>query len=163
VPKSRNAREAILPSPPPHLRRDSRRTGERATEAAATADLAAPVLPALSTMTRTLELPGIAPKGATVPIPDILQATIRGRPTAAGVDTKEAAVTAEAEAMAENAAAATSWEGSPAEAGVGPGTAGRAVPHSTWKPASRFISLQSGLLSYLFALYIMSLIFFLLS
>ncbi len=35
-----------------------------------------------------------------------------------------------------NAAAATSWEGSPAEAGVGPGTAGRAAPHSIWRPAS---------------------------
>ncbi len=101
-----------------------------------TADLAMPVLPVLSTITRTLELPGIAPKGATVPIPDILQATIRGRLTAAGVDTKEAVVTAEAEDTAVNAAAATSWEGSPAEAGVGPGTAGRAVPHSTWKLAS---------------------------
>ncbi len=69
-------------------------------------------------------------------------------------------MTAEAEATVENAAAATSWEGSPAEAGVGPGTAGRAVPHSSWKPVSSFISLQSGLSSYLLALYIMSLILF---
>jgi hypothetical protein len=115
-------------------------------------DPTAPVRPALATSTRTLELPGTAPKGATVPIPDILPATIRGRPTAAGVVTKEAAATAEAEATAENAAAATSWEGSPAEAGAGPGTAGRAVPHSTWKTASSFISLQPGLLSHHFAL-----------
>ena len=101
-----------------------------------TADPTAPVRPALVTSTRTLAVPVTAPKGATAPIPDTLPATTRGRPTAAGVVTKEAAATAEAEATAVNAAAATSWEGSPAEGGDGPGTAGRAVPHSLWKPVS---------------------------
>ena len=101
-----------------------------------TAGPTAPVRPALATSTRTQEVPGTAPKGATVPIPDTLPATIRGRPTAAGVVTKVAAATAEAEATAVNAAAATSWEGSPAEAGAGPGTAGSAVPQITRKTAS---------------------------
>ena len=101
-----------------------------------TADPTAPVRPALATSTRTLVVPVTAPKGATAPIPDTLPATTRGRPTAAGVVTKEAAATAEAEATAVNAAAATSWEGSPAEAGAGPGTAGRVVPHFTRKTAS---------------------------
>ncbi len=88
----------------------------------------------LSTSTRTLVLPGTAPKGAIAPTPDILPAIIPGRLTAAEEDTQEAVVMAEAEATAENAAAATSWEGSPAEVGDCLGTAGRAVPHSTWKP-----------------------------
>jgi hypothetical protein len=98
------------------------------------ADPAAPVLPALPTSTRTPVLPGTAPKGAIAPTLDIPPAIIRGRLTVAEEDTKEAVAMAEAEATAENVAAATSWEGSPAEVGDGPGTAGRAVPHSIWKP-----------------------------
>ena len=98
------------------------------------ADPAAPVLPAHSPSTRIPVQPGIVLKGAIAPTLDIPPATIRGRLTVAEEDTKEAVVMAEAEATAENAAAAISWEGSPAEVGDGPGTAGRAVPHSMWKP-----------------------------
>ena len=100
------------------------------------ADPAAPVLPAPSTSTRTTVQPGTAPKGAIAPTPAIPPATIRGRLTVAEEATKEGVGMAEAVATAENAAAAISWDGSPAEGGVGPGTAGRAVPSSTWKKVS---------------------------
>ncbi len=100
------------------------------------ADPAAPVLPAHSPSTRIPVQPGIVLKGAIAPTPDIPPATIRGRLTVAEEATKEGVGMAEAVATAENAAAAISWDGSPAEGGVGPGTAGRAVPSSTWKKVS---------------------------
>ncbi len=94
----------------------------------------APVPPVLPVSTRTTVQPGTDHKGATTPTPATPTATIRGLLTGAEEATKEEEGMAEAVAIAESAAAATSWEGSPAEGGDGPGTAGKAVPHSLWKP-----------------------------
>ncbi len=148
-PRARNGGEASRQSLLPHLRRDKWQAAEeRATEADMLAAPAAPVPLAPPASTRTLVLPGTAPKGATTQTLVTPPATARGLPTEAEATT-EAEGMPEAEATAESVAAATHGRSAPPRVGAAlEPLVKRPLESPRWK--SGFNIIQTVVPSYIF-------------